>query len=254
MTITDNIGNLYKNKVKDKLLEFLHPKVSKKANKKETSKKIRNDIFAKLVFHNYLKESHNRQASGSESLGTSYSVGDHYQEALDDYYDYLENRSADVKVEIIEKENRNAPDLAQVFDDNPSTIHEGDLKEAIIGEFSDFNFEIFEIYSLINHSEFRKALKLGHGLLARFLSRVYRHFNDDNSAMTTKNLYKFIRDLGIIKNFPFRYEELTDFMNKYKDFNYTDESIKEVKELAEKVYLFQYKFFIKIKSYIKGED
>ena len=241
----DNIGNLYEQKVKKELLAYLHPKASKKTNKKDIIKKIRDEIYTLLVRHDYLIESHTRQASGSETLRTSFSVGDHYQEALDDYYASLENKPTDVKVQVLEKVFNNPP--------QKYIIQEGNLKEALMREFSDFNFEIFKIYSFINHSEFRKALKLEHGLLTRFLSRVYRHFNNDNSTMTTKNLETFVNELSSTKGFPFRFEELTNFMNKYKNFDYKDGSIIDGKDLAEEIYRFQYSFFVKIQSYIYGE-
>ena len=78
----DNIGNLYKLKLKNELLKYIGPKAAKKVQDKAQIKEIRDELFEILVKHEYLVEYHPKRASGSETLRTSYAVGPQYQKAL----------------------------------------------------------------------------------------------------------------------------------------------------------------------------
>jgi len=249
----DNIGNLYKRKLKEELLKIIHPKASKKTSKKENIKKIRDDLLALLIKHEYLEESHPNQASGSETLRTSYSVGDHYERALDDYFASKNRLGTDVDIDVIEHESSAVPDLTQVFDPRPRryVVQEGHLKKALSREFGDLFSEMFEIYYAITHSNFKKALKIEHGVIRKFLINVYRHFNNVNSVITQNNLDKFLKYIGLVEGFPLTYEELVDFIERYKVIKYTDAT---KKELSEEIYNFQNSFFAKINSFLNGDD
>jgi len=248
----DNIGNLYKRKLKEQLLEMIYPKASKKTSKKENIKKIRDDLLVLLITHGYLIESHPNQASGSETLRTSYSVGDQYERALDDYFASKNRLGTDVEIDVIEHESAATPDLAQVFDSQPRkyVVQEGRLKKAISREFGDLFSEMFEIYYAITHSNFKKALKIGHGLIQKFLIKIYKHFSNVNSIVTQNNFDKFLKYLGSVKDFPLSYYELVNFVERYKVLNYTNDTIKE---LSEEIYIFQNSFFNKIQSFLNGD-
>ncbi len=249
----DNIGNLYKRKLKKELLEIIYPKASKKTSKKENIKNMRDDLLALLIKHEYLVESHPNQASGSETLRTSYSVGDQYERALDDYFASKGRLGTDVDIDVIEHESTAAPDLTQIFDSQPRryVVQEGHLKKALSREFGDLFSEMFEIYYAITHSNFKKALKIEHGLIRKFLINVYRHFNNVNSVITQNNLDKFLKYIGSVEGFPLTYEELVDFIERYKVIKYTDAT---KKELSEEIYNFQNSFFAKINSFLNGDD
>ncbi|MFW9823118.1 MAG: hypothetical protein ACFFE4_09295, partial [Candidatus Thorarchaeota archaeon] len=83
----DQVGNLYQKKVKKELQLFIFPKASKIYKEKVQIKKCRDELFNILVKFGYLVEDHPIRASGSESIRTSYSVGPHYEKALEDEFD-----------------------------------------------------------------------------------------------------------------------------------------------------------------------
>jgi len=249
----DNIGSLHKKKLKKELLETIYPKASMKTSKKENIKKIRDDLLALLIKHEYLVESHPNQASGSESLRTSYSVGVQYNRALDDYFASKDRQGTDVDIDIIEHESTDAPDLDQVFDAKPRRyiIQEGNLKKALSAELGNLIFNMFEAHSAITHSNYKKALKIEHGLLRNFLMNIYKHFNNVNSVITQNNFNEFLKYLGSVDGFPLTYEELSDFIERYKVLNYENITIKE---LSEEVYNFQHIFFNKIQKFLYGDN
>ncbi|KKN10752.1 hypothetical protein LCGC14_1033450 [marine sediment metagenome] len=247
----EKIGNLTIPVLKKGLLERIYPKASKKTNKKENINNLRDDILAILIKHKYLVESHRKQPSGSETVRTSYSVGSQFEMSSDDYFE-SKNRQ-DVDVNIIEKENINGPDLTQVFNTPPRRyiIQAQNLKKALAQELGKFFSRMFEIYHKIKHLNFKKALKIEHGLIQNYLSNVYRHFNNQDAIVTQNSLNKFLKYLSSVKNFPISYEDLVDFNERYRVINYAQGKIKEV---SEEIYKFQNLFFTKINSFLEGKN
>lgn len=250
----DQIGNLYKHKLKTELKEIIYPKASKKTTKKENIKRIRDELFDILVRQGYLEESHPRRASGSEALRTSYSVGDRYQQALDDYYEVKGKAYTDINVEIMEKEIPRSPDdLIDMFQQTPRKyiIQKENLKIAIAREFSDFNYDIFNIYSYINDEDYKNALKIEHGLIKHFLINVYKQFYNVDTIKTVNDFENFLSILGEKKRFPFTTQELNKYLEIDQTINLESETLES---LAKDIYLTIYDFFIKIQHYIYDEE
>ena len=248
---SDKIGNLTIPVLKRGLLERIYTKASKKTSKKENINTLRDDILAILIKHKYLVESHRKQPSGSETTMTSYSVGFQFDMSSDDYFESKSRQLVDVN--IIEQENINAPDLAQVFNIEPRRyiIQAQNLKKALAQELGKFFSRMFGTYYAIKHSNFKKALKIEHGLIQNYLSKVYRHFNNQDAIVTQNSLNKFLKYLSSVKNFPISYEDLVDFNERYRVINYAEGAIKEV---SEEIYKFQNTFFTKINSFLEGKN
>ncbi|MFX1304411.1 MAG: hypothetical protein ACFE9X_13730 [Promethearchaeota archaeon] len=247
----DQIGNLYRQKLKQDLKEYLYPKISQKIQKKEHMKKIRDKVLDTLIKHGYLVENHPRRASGTEALRTSYSVGERYQQALEDYYEVKGKTLTDINVEILEKGTRHPDDLKHIFQEPPRKyiIQQNNLKDALMREFSDFNYDIFKIYMCIDEENYSDALKIEHKLIQTYLINVYRQFQN----VTTINIDKFTQFLSTlekVKGFPFTTEGLMEYMNKYEIIELEQGNLES---LAKEIYYFIYEFFIKIQHYIYGE-
>ncbi|MFX0021532.1 MAG: hypothetical protein ACFE9S_04350 [Candidatus Hermodarchaeota archaeon] len=244
----DQIGNLYKHKLKSQLKEIIYPKASQKTSKKEHLKRIRDELLNILIKHGYLIENHPRRASGSEALRTSYSVGERYQEALNDYYKTKGKVQTDINVEILEKTTKKS-DLANIFQEKPRKyiVQQQNLKDAIMREFSDFNYDIFKIYSYINRGEYKSALKIEHGLIKKFLLNVLKQYYNIESPISSDTLDKFLTFLGGITDFSLTNQELLDYIEQYKVINLETNNLES---LAKEVYQFIYNFFVKIQHYI----
>ncbi|MFX0142416.1 MAG: hypothetical protein ACFFDN_52735, partial [Candidatus Hodarchaeota archaeon] len=245
----DQIGNLYKQKLKGDLKEYLYPKISQKTQNKENIKKIRDNVLNTLIKHSYLIENHPRRASGSEALRTSYSVGDRYHQALEDYYKVKGKAQSDINVEILEKGLAQPDNLTDVFTQKPRKyiIRKENMKYAFAREFSDFNYDIFNIYSYINHEDYKNALKVEIGLINRFLINVYRQFYNVDTPVALNDLVQFFAILEDTEGFPFSRKELLEYSEKNCTANL---GLENLESLAKGMYQIIYEFFIKIQHYI----
>jgi hypothetical protein len=251
LTGIDQIGNLYKHKLQTQLKELLYPKLSKKSMKKKNMKKVRDELLEVLIKQGYLVENHPRRAGGSEALRTSYSVGTRYQQALDDYFETKGKAQSEINVEILEKATKRTQDLTNVFGEGQRKyiIQENKLRNALMRELSEFNYEIFTIYSYLNHQDFENTIKVGHGLIKSYLKNVYRqYFNVDTVIIDELN--SFLAFIGEAKGFPFSKQILNEFIDKYQNLNL--ERV-DIESLAREIYQFIYEFFTKIQHYIYKE-
>jgi len=240
----DQVGNLYEKRVKKELKDFIFPKASKIFKDKAGIKKSRDEIFAILLKFGYLVEDHPTRASGSESVRTSYSVGDHYDKALDDEFETKQPYA----IETLDLESA-IPQIPSTEQDHKRTyiIRKKSLKKALAREFSNFFFELFNIYEFITHEKYKNALKIEHNIVRRFLIEVYTHYFNANYLVTTKDLTEFIEHLVTDAGAPFTKEELTSYMDRYQviDFDHSD-----IESLAPEIYEFISVFFDKIQLYI----
>jgi hypothetical protein len=240
----DQVGNLYEKRVKKELKTFIFPKASKVVKDKAEIKKSRDDIFTLLVKFGYLVEDHPTRASGSESVRTSYSVGSHYDKALDDEFETKQPYA----IETLDLEAA-IPQIGPQETEHTRTyiIRKKNLKKALAREFSNFLYELFTVYEFINIQEYKNALKVEHNLVRRFLIEVYKHYFNANYLITTKDLTEFVDHLVDDAQIPFNKEELLDFMDRYQiiDFDHSD-----LASLANEVYEFISIFFDKIQLYM----
>jgi hypothetical protein len=245
----DQVGNLYKQKIKKQLKEILYPKISRKTNKKEHIKKIRDEILNILIKQGYLVENHHKRASGSEALRTSYSVGDQYDRALDDYFEAKSRADSDIEIEILEKGIHKPDELPEIFQPQPRkfVIQKEKLKDAFAREFSDFNYDIFKIYSYIEEGEFKKAIKIEHGLIKKYILSVYKQFKNINRVLSLTEVQEFIIYLGTVEGFSFSKQELNEIIAKDEVVTLDENNLETI---AHDVYQDIYSFFIKIQNYI----
>ncbi|MFX1502594.1 MAG: hypothetical protein ACFFDH_16655 [Promethearchaeota archaeon] len=243
----DQIGNLYKQKLKDSLKEYLYPKLSKKTQKKEHMKKIRDNLIDTLIRHEYLVEVHPQRAGGGEALRTSYSVGPRYQQALNDYYEVRGKTPSEVNIEILERENK----LQDIFQGQSRKfiIQQENLKDALMREYSDLYYNIFKMYSYIVDEEFSQALKISHGLIKHYLMNVYRQFHNIEKIVL-EDFYAFLGKLGSTEGFPFSKAQLIDYINKYQIIDF---DLEDLEPFTTEIYQFINTFFLSIKQFTYGK-
>lgn len=244
----DRVGNLYEKRVKKELKDFIFPKASKIYKDKAEIKKCRDEIYSILVKFGYLVEAHPTRASGSESVRTSYSVGDHYDKALDDEF----KTKQPLTIETLDFESA-TPQIptGEEIQTRRYIILKKSLKKALAREFSNFLFELFTVYEFITHKNYKNALKVEHNLVRRFLIAVYKHYFNANYLVTTKDLTEFIEHLIRDAHIPFTKEELVDYMEQYKivDFDHSN-----VQSLAHEIYEYIAIFFDKVQLYMYKDE
>ncbi|MFW9987739.1 MAG: hypothetical protein ACFFC3_03710 [Candidatus Odinarchaeota archaeon] len=235
----DGIGNFYQDKVKKLLKEILYPKLRQRTNNRSYMKKIRDEIFEILVKQGYLVEDHSRRASGSETLATSYKIGNQYYQALDDYYT-AKGSTPEVNLEQIKEDF--FPSQTRKY-----IVQQDNLIEALAREFSDFNYDIFKIYNFIEKEQYSNALKIEQIIIKKFLFNVYRQYYNIDRAVMPSEVGPFFNLLEEIEDFPFKAEQLKNYINEHQNINL---DIDNPKKIALEAYESLYNFFIKIQNYI----
>jgi hypothetical protein len=248
----DQIGNLYKDKLKRLLKEILYPKIKERTQDRKQIKTIVVNVLEKLITHRYLVEAHPRRAGGGDALRTSYSVGQQYHEALQDYYEVQGRKNRDFQVEVIEREH-NAPDnLEDIFPEHNRRfiVREQNIMEALSRDFGNHFYALFKMNEYIERGDFSNAIKIQHGLVKKYLMEVCRHYYNTN-AIVFNEFNSFLGMLSETKNFPFSKQELIDFIDQYQVINLEKNNL-EV--LAHEIYESISLFFKRIKSFIIREE
>ncbi len=239
----DKVGNFYEKKVKEELMKWLYPKLSKKISKKEHMKKARDEIYNKLLIHGYLEENHPRRASGSESLATSYKVGKPYEEALNDYFKIKEEVLIEEVIEELDED---------IFTSQPRKyiIQQENLYEALKREFGDFYYNISKIYNLIEKGKYSNAIKIEQIIIKQFLVNAYRHYYNIDRAVMPSEMNPFFELLENMEGFPFTAGELKYYIDQYQQVNL---DVDDPKDVAERAYESLSNFFNKVNNYLVQE-
>ncbi|MEE9379183.1 MAG: hypothetical protein V3V33_14245, partial [Candidatus Lokiarchaeia archaeon] len=217
----DNVGNFHKGKLKSKLLKYIAPKAAKKVQNNAQIKEIRDELFSILVKHGYLVENHPKRAGGSESIRTSYAVGPHYKEALQDYFETKENVNSDITVDVIEKNTATDSNLLNVFHEktNKENIDREIYQEILSAQAGEVIWNLFQVYSSNNKENFVDSLKIGKNIIPEFLSNLYKSYLQNRRIPIPefKDISQFLNHL--IKNelLPFSKEDLQIYLRKTKE-------------------------------------
>lgn len=255
----DQIGNLYEQKVKKELTQWLHPYILKITKDKKREKEIKNKTFEILVKHRYLIESHPKRASGSESLQTSFAVGPHYDEALKDYYEVqskavLSYEPLNIESDILDisdiSDNTSKSDNSESSFQVPK-INAKKLKNAFAKHFAPiFYYEHFKMHQSIKGENFEKSLKIGKNLLRKFIRATYNSYYSVNYAITNADIEKFVGSITKVEGFPFSEDELTNFLTTCENTSFEKDGIEKRSKKTFEMYSLILERF---KRYLEGD-
>ena len=211
----DEIGNLYKNKLKKELINYIYPKSKKRNYNKVQVKALSDELFAILVKFGYLVESHPNTAAGSESIRTSYHVGKKFTLALDDYYN-SRNAIIEEPLEIIECE------LSDEIEHTTEIEPEGDyqmLDKEIIEPLLRRNIgslflDSFYIDRFINRGDYDSGLEHGGKAILNFFSDLFDEYLNKlgTGVFNVENLRQFIKQLSVEGYIPYFDSEIEELI------------------------------------------
>jgi hypothetical protein len=275
----DNIGNLYKSKIKEELLKIIYPKAKRRFSKdKRQIMKIRDNLFDIFLKYSYIIEAHPPRASGSQSIRTSYAVGPQYQESLNDYYEVESNQSDNITIGALEQESTRKMDFSleeltggditiinnnnnknNISDENKkmkksmnSLPTQFDIINILLDHASIFLSDLIDIYLHINKKEFEEAMALERTALSDFLVNFYceNHPQEKNeiSELLIEKAATFL-----LKNIPssLKRRALDSLLERCKLSEVTNENItqyaEEISELSDTLF----EFFTKLHNDIR---
>ena len=105
------VGNLYRSKIREELKNVVDPKLSVINQDRKIVKKMRDEIFDILFSRGYFVESHPAQASGGQSVRSSYQVSPKFDRVLGDYYETRRKTLANIDFEIMDQQSEIIPDF-----------------------------------------------------------------------------------------------------------------------------------------------
>jgi len=242
----DKVGNLYKTKVKEELKKSIYQKAIKLTKDKRKLEELRNSLFDILVKQRYLVENHPKTAGGSEALRTSYSVGPHYDKALNDYF----NTKNNVFIDIMGDDYGPKENITSLFRSNTGIeAKKSDKFNNILAkEMSELYFDMFQIYKNLNKNEVELAVKIEKDFVKKFLINLYKEIYHVNYIITDNDLERFILYLCSNKMLPFTKHELKSYLKRTTDLDLSN--LDDLSQATEIYTLLSREFFDNIQKYL----
>ncbi|MFX0073432.1 MAG: hypothetical protein ACFFAO_20330, partial [Candidatus Hermodarchaeota archaeon] len=216
LRVVDKVGNLYKSKIKEELKKVLYSKAIKITKDKKKIKKLRDEIFNIFVKFGYLVENHPKMASGAESIRTSYSVGEKFQIALNDYIQNknysLKNLAVKINEQISESELVYDNTLQESSNPNINTINR--IKNLLAMGVSDLYYDLFLIHKSINKDDYEQAIEIEKEFIKKFLTNLHKNLFHANYNISDIDLESFSEYLSKNKILPYTKEQIINYLSK----------------------------------------
>ena len=226
----EKVGNLYKTKVNEELKKAIYQKAKNLTKDKMKLKEFRDELFEVLVKHGYLVEAHPKSAGGSQTIGTSYKVGDKFQVALQDYFETKKNSPTDISLEVVEQEidrQQANNDITRIFTPKKSVFQDVEFEEVLVRHLSDVFYYLFQCYTLIKNKEFEQAIQIERQVIRQCLLGLYKELYPVNYIVSDDDLEQFIVLLCREKMLPFTPEELTGYLQLDSQTNLEEMTLEE---------------------------
>lgn len=249
------VGNLYRSKIAEELKHYIHPKLTKISKDKRQLKKMREEVLSNLFSRGYLIESHPRQASGGQSIRTSYQVSPKFSTVLDDYYQAKQGISTDVQLEVIAQETGNIPDFMFSKDSIPKKLKPSlNQIRPILRRISIdvIQWNLFQMHRSLAKYDYERCLKIGKDLPEMFLSNLQAEIErlPEVERFSVRN--DFISALSSIEGFSMTKEEVQQWQSYSQELNTVEHE--NIQELCQKLYESHKQFSFQLESIISGGE
>ena len=206
-------------RLKEELGKFLYPELSRSMKKKRNIREVRDKIFNKLIYHEYLIGSSQTQASGMETPMISYKVNEKKFNKILDEYDKMRSKNIpqDFSIEIIQDETENLQeDIDNLIFKN---INNDELKDLLLNSLISelhgfFQWNLYKIYLEIEKKNYETAINLGKKLTREFLEGVFEQFMNASGQRIKINFSSFLEILSSMESFPFSIKTILNFINE----------------------------------------
>ena len=236
--------------IKDELKKVIHEKAKKTTNDNKELKKLKSELFTILITQRYLVEAHPKDAGGQETMRTSYQVGEHYQKALEEYFQTKKEQITDISVEVMEQNTQRSIHIEnENMEIAPKIAPEGDnLNKILAKELDALYYELFQIYKHITNKYLKSALDIEKVCIKTFLMNVYQKIYRVDEVITKKDLEAFCNYLIMNQKLPFSQEMLNNYLTYCDTFHGNDGDLET--KVADTYNLFS-DFFHKVKEQLE---
>jgi hypothetical protein len=250
------IGNLYRSKIDEQLKNAIYPKLSKITKDKRQLKKMREEVLTILYSHNYLIESHPRQASGGQSIRPSFQVSPKFSTALEDYYTSKQGVPTNIEFEVVSQETEDAPDFMLSNEDKRRLLPVVQIQAIMRRIAIDIlQWNLFQMHRSLTKHDYEQCLKIGRDLPEMFTSNLQADIEriSDNVQFQTKE--KFISSLCEVEGFPLTEEEFKNWLN-YPRRLISEEQIRldNIQDICQRIYDAHCDFSLQLEPFISGGE
>ena len=239
--------------IREKLMDFIKLKASKKTKDIKQIRNIRDDIFNLLIKHGYLESLAQKSAGGSEAMHLSYIVGHQYDKASKDYYETEKVSPTEITVEPIELNSRENIHLKNLFQKPSQTdgLNPIKIKEILENEVSVSFSNLFQMDKYIKKNHRETALRIGSEIVKKFVINFFENFSKEFPEIMTKfkKLDNLINHLYNNNYFPFDTTEMRNYLRQTESF-IQDEGGYDENHKVEKLYNLLSKFIGIMENFI----
>ncbi len=242
----ETIGNLYEAHLKGELLKFIVTKAAKISQDKRVIKQIRDDIFAKMEAHRYLVKQSVTTAAGSESIRSSYKVGEQFERSLSEYRQKQEGAERSATLELIEREapysepkKIEGADSVESLDSTPK-VDALTAKVYLSQENDALVSNLFRTFKVIQSKRFQEALRLEKSMLRDFFRHLYHRIFHEDKALISADMEQLVDLLQDKLRFPYDASQVMELMGFIDNVNpHLEPTEAIVTDLYDRITIFQ---------------
>jgi len=224
------VGNMYKSKIREELKNVLYPKLSLINQDKKIVKKMKDEILDILFSRGYLVESHPAQASGGQSVRSSYQVSQKFDRVLEDYYDTRRKTLANIDFEIMDQQSEIIPDF-KFLPTQGSLLKKlpvNRVKAIIRSELIDIlQWNLFQIARDLNKGNLDHALTIAQDLSEMYVSNIQARIEQLPEIGVFDSRESFLKTLVAMDGFPLSDEEIFNYLTYPSTLTISAETQKE---------------------------
>ena len=250
------IGNIYRSKIAEELKNTLYPKLSKITKDKRQLKKMREEVLSILFSHGYLIESHPRQASGGQSLRSSFQVSPKFSTVLEDYYQAKQGVPANVEFEVVSQETENAPEYVLSNAPKRKILPFAEVKSIMRRISIDIlQWNLFQMHRSLTKHDYEQCLKIGKDLPEMFISNIQAEIERLPNVEQFDTLDEFFSSLCGVEGFPITEKELKIWLNFPRTLISSEHiNSDNIQDFCRKIYDSHKNFSFQIELFISGGE
>ncbi len=242
----ETIGNLYESHLKGELLKFIVDKATKISQVKKIIRQIRNELFEKMETHRYLIKQSVTTAAGSESIRSSYKVGEQFERSLSEYRQKREDLRKPPTPELIEQETpyteigANKGSFTADINKESHQIDPLTMKVYLSQENDALISNLFRIFKSIQSKRFRDALQIEKSILRSFFHNLYKRLFHRDKVLISEDIQLIIELLQNKVSFPYNAAQVMELITTIDNINpHLDPTEAIVTDLYNKITIFQ---------------
>jgi hypothetical protein len=249
LKVMDNVGNLYKTKLKEELRKIIYPRAALLFQKsKRKIMEARDKILELLIKHGYLIEAHQEKASGAHTIRTSYKVSPKFDYACEMFESSSEDTKGDIEsefafeeypidnkgdeigdlssyggsegqttdLEIKDSKDKQEKDIEKVHESDETKMDEAFRNSLVRSIGQDLIYSIAKLDKFLKKGTYEDSIHFQKQIIPNFIltlsTNEYEYIDAD--LLTSQELEEMLQEVVKQPKFPFDMEDMRFFMER----------------------------------------